>query len=106
MWKRKRNEKRQILGSCKRAKESEEHEGNGGSNCSFYAWNDTQRPGKETEGTRYQRTNRNNPDHSTFKISSNTQKHPGDLMKFAFTQTSVKKNFFSKWWEKHAKNSQ
>ena len=48
------------------------------------------KPGKETLGTEDQRENRDYPDHSTIKISSDTLRSPEDLRRLAVTQTSAK----------------
>ena len=48
-------------------------------------------PGRETKRNENQRKNRVYLDHSTFKISLNTQKGPGDLRRLAIIQTQSEK---------------
>ena len=60
---------RQIPGSCQRAEEADEHEGDGDTNCSWCPWNGPQEPGKETGWIGDQRKNRYHLDYITIKIS-------------------------------------
>ena len=48
--------------------------------------------GKGTRGLKIQRTSRDYPDYSLYKIGQNTEKSPGNLMTLAVTHTLVKDN--------------
>ena len=79
----------QILGSCQRAEQPVEHEGDRDINCSWYAGNSPQRFGKMTGGIKNQK-NQEHTDRITAKISYNTQESPPDLKRLTVTQTPVK----------------
>ena len=57
----------QILGSCQRAEEAIEPEGDGDTTCIWCTWNSPQRPGKETGDTGNQRKYQDHTKHSSFK---------------------------------------
>ena len=67
-----------------------EYESDGDASCHWYTCNNPQRIGKGTKRLRTQRTSRYHLDYSITKIGLNTEKSPGDLWRFAVTQTSVK----------------
>ena len=69
------------------AEEAMEHEGNGDTNCNWCTWNNPQRLGKGTVRLRIK--GRVETIYNT-KIGQNTEKSPGDLRRFAVSQTSVK----------------
>ena len=64
-----------------------EHEGD--TNYDWRARYSHQRIGTETGGLRVKRTSGDHSNYSIVEISQNTKKSPGDLTKFAVTQTPV-----------------
>ena len=50
----------------------------------------TKRIGRGTRGLRNKRMSREHPNYRIVKISHNTEKCPGDLVRLAVTQTSVR----------------
>ena len=46
--------------------------------------------GKGTGRLENKRTSKDHPDHCIIKVSQNTEESPGDLRRFAITQTLVK----------------
>ena len=67
-----------------------EHEGDGDTNCNWCTWNNPERIGKGTGRVGNKRTSGNYPDYSIVKIGQNNEKSPGDLRRFAVTQTPVR----------------
>ena len=66
------------------------HAGNGDTNCSWCSWNGPQKI-REVIGTvGNRRTSQDHPNYNIVKIGQKTKKSPGDLRKFAVTQTPVK----------------
>ena len=66
--KRKQNDK-QILRSCRKAKKAVEHEGDSDTYCCWCTWNSPQWLEKETQGIGDQRKNQNSSDHNIVKIN-------------------------------------
>ena len=66
-----------------------EHEKDGDTNCNWCTRHSHQRIGKGTGIIRNQRISGNHPDQSITKIGQNTEKGPGDLRRFAVTQTPM-----------------
>ena len=58
-----------------------------------------QEPEKDVGYSSYQRKNQDHPKHITAKISYNTEKSPGDLRRFAVTQTSLEGNQLLLVWK-------
>ena len=71
-----------------------EHEGNGETNCNWWAWNTPQRIDKGNRRLRNQMTDRSHPKYS-IKIGQNTEESPGDLKRFCVTQTPVRNHQLS-----------
>ena len=67
-----------------------ENEGDDDTNCDWSARSNPQRIGKRIGRFRNQRTNGDYSDYSNIKISQNTEKSPGNLMRLVVTQTPVK----------------
>ena len=67
-----------------------EHAGDGDSNCDWYTWYNPQKIGKETGRLGNKRMNIDHQDNRIIKIGQNTEKSPGDLRRFALTQTQVR----------------
>ena len=65
-----------------------EHEGNGDTNCNWFAWNNPQRTGKEIRRLGNKRTNGDHRNSSIIKIGQNT-KCSGNLRRLAVFQTPV-----------------
>ena len=66
-----------------------DNEGDGSTSCNESIWKSTLRLRKKTTDGNQQK-DLNNQDHSSVKISSNTEKRPGDQWSFAITQTLIK----------------
>ena len=67
-----------------------EHVDDGDTSCNWCTWSDPQCLGKESGIFGNQRTSRDHPNSSIFKIAQYTPKGPVDL-RFVITQTPVKK---------------
>ena len=76
-----------------------EHEGDCDTNCNWCTWKDPQKIGKRTGRLRNQRIRRDHPDYSITKIGQNTEKSPGDLRRFAVTQTAVEEHQLKLGWK-------
>ena len=87
---RKRNE-RQILGPCRRTKKAMEHEDDGRTNCNWCTWNNPPRINKGTRKLGNKRTSGDQQYYSIVKIDQSTEKSHGEVRRFAFTQTTVRK---------------
>ena len=66
-----------------------EHEGEGDTS-DWSAYNNLQRPAKETGRLGNKRINGDYPDCSIINIGQNNNKSPGDLRRFAVNQTPVR----------------
>ena len=66
-----------------------ENKGDSDTNCYCCNRNNPQRIGKGTRRPENKRTNRGHPDYSIIKISQNTELSPGNLKRFALTQTPM-----------------
>ena len=67
-----------------------EHESDSDINCNWYTQYSHLRIDTETEGLEDNRMSRDHPNYSIIKIGQNTEKCPGDLRRFAVTQTLVR----------------
>ena len=67
-----------------------EHEGDRDPNFNGHGCNGSQRLRKRTERDENQRTDQDHLDYCIVDIDCNTEKSPGDLMRFVVTQTLVK----------------
>ena len=56
-------------------------------NWNWSTWNNSQNISKGTRRLRNERISRDHPDYSAIMIGKNTEKSPGDLRRFAVTQT-------------------
>ena len=98
----KENEKkRQILRSCERTKK---HEGDSDTSCNWCTWNDPQRLSKRVGGVGNQRKSQNHPNYSIVEVSQDTENSPGDLRRFAITQTPVKDHHLTLRWKTCKRN--
>ena len=59
-------------------------------NCNWNCLYHHQRISTETGELGNKRTNRDHPNNSIVKIRQNTEKSPGDMRRFAFTQSRVR----------------
>ena len=66
------------------------HEGDGDTDYNWSTWKGPTLLGEKPGGIGNQRKNRDHSDYSIVKIGQNTEKSPGDLRRFAVTQTLVK----------------
>ena len=66
-----------------------EHESDGDTNCHWCTRYSQQRIGIGTGGFRNKRTSGDHPNYIIVEIGPNTEKSPGDLRRFAVTQTPV-----------------
>ena len=71
-------------------KKTVEHESDVYTNYNWCSCYSHRRIVKGTEGHGNKRTSEDHPNYSIIKIVQNTEKSPGDLWRFAVTQTSVK----------------
>ena len=46
--KKKKRKRKKIMGLCQRTEKDVEHASDGNTNCSWYTWNGSQRPGEKT----------------------------------------------------------
>ena len=69
-----------------------EHESDGDTNCNWGAWHSHLRIGTGTRGLGNKRTIADHPNYRIIKIGENSVKSPGNLKRFAVTQTHVGKN--------------
>ena len=84
------NEKKdKFLDLARGLKKTMEQESDGNNNCKWSTWNTLQRINKGTTICRNPRTSRKHLDSSFTKISQHIEKSPGDLKRFAVTQTPV-----------------
>ena len=60
-----------------------QHESDSDTSCNWRAWHSHQRTDKETGVLRNKRMSGDHPNYSIGKISQNTKKSPGNLMKLA-----------------------
>ena len=67
-----------------------EHESDGDTNCSWCTRYSHQRFGIGIGGLGNKRTSGDHSDYNIVKIGQNTEKSPGDLRRFAVTQTPVR----------------
>ena len=79
----------QHLDLTKERKKTMEHKSDGGTNCNWSDWNDTQRGGKGVAGWLWnKKISRNHVDYSIYKTGQNTRKTVlgtwGDLLPFKF----------------------
>ena len=81
---------RTVLRPCQRTKQAMKHENDSDPNCNWCAQNDPQMLGKGAGRVGNRRTGRDHLLYSIVKISQNTEKSPGDLKRFAVSQTSMK----------------
>ena len=84
-------------------KKTVEQEGDVDSNFSWCIWDNPQSFDKRTGRLRNKRTSRDHPDYSIIKIGQNTEKNPGDLRRFAVSQTPVANYQLSLVWKKTLK---
>ena len=66
-----------------------EHESDWDTNFNWYVWNDTERFGDRAGRVRMEGRTEVIPNYSIVLFSQNTKKSPGDLRKFAVTQTPM-----------------
>ena len=76
-----------LTGELNKKKNSE---GDGDSNCSWYARNDYPRVEKGVRIAGNQRKNQDHSNHSIIKIGQNTEKNPRNLRRLAVIQTLKK----------------
>ena len=66
------------------------HESDGDTNCNCCSWYSHQRIGTETGGLRNKVTSGDHPKYNLVEISQSTERSPGDLRRFAVTQTPAR----------------
>ena len=76
-----------------------EHESDGDSNCKWRPRYSHQRFGTGTEGLGDKRTIGDHPNYRFGEISQNTEKSPGNLRRFAVTQTPVENHRLMLMWK-------
>ena len=86
----KRKRKRDKYPDLGRELKNMEHEGDSDTNCNWCTWNNPKRIGTGTGGLGNKRKNGDYSDNSIIRINQNTEKSPGDLRRFAVTQTSMR----------------
>ena len=91
-WKIKENEKRdKYLDPARELNNAMEHEGDGGTNCNWCAWNDLQKLSKSDEIIGNRRTSQDHPNYSFAKIDQNTVlMNLGDLLSLGLPRTTIK----------------
>ena len=99
MWTLSFRKKYNYLDFTSEQKKGREHEGDSDTNCNWCTWNYPERIEKETRRYENQRTSGDHPGYSVIKIDQNTEKSPGDLRKFAVTQTAVRKHHLTLLWK-------
>ena len=76
-----------------------EQEIGGDANCNWCARYSHKRIGAVTGGFENKRTGGEHPDYNIIRISQNTEKSPGDLRRFAVTQTPVENHQLTLVWK-------
>ena len=76
-----------------------EHENDCDTNCNWCAHYCHQRIGTGTGRVGNKRTGGDHPNYSIIKIGQNTEESPGDLKRFAVTQTPVKNRHLTLVWK-------
>ena len=76
-----------------------EHEGDNYTNRDWCFWYSHQRIIQGTGGLGGRRTSADHPNYNIIENSKNTEKSPGDLRRFAVTQTPVKDHQLKVMWK-------